>query len=204
MDNVLFYRLLLQNDPNPLIFINAELGPEFANNKAREIFMVGSHDQDSQLISRIRTQWKAGNNEMTLALPTPTGERTYRIQINPITESHTITGYLLGFSDITDHIKDQQSLLESQRNYGNVFLSSLLRMMVIDPNTYLIKEANKTIQEFYGYTHPQLIGKNLFDLNATRKDSLLPEIQKIKQEKNNLWKNSRVHKKNICARRRII
>lgn len=183
MDSVSFYRLLLQNDPNPLIYINAELGPEFANNKAREIFMVGSHDQDSQLISRIRTQWKADKNEMTLSLPTPKGERTFRIQINPILDSHVISGYLLGFSDITDHIKDQQNLLESQRNYGNVFLSSLLRMMVIDPNTYLIKDANKTIQEFYGYTHPQLIGKNLFDLNATKQDSLLPEIQKIKQEK---------------------
>jgi len=183
METLSFYRYLLQNDPHPLLFINNDLGPEFANNTAREVFMIGSHDQDSLLINLIHKQWKQDNKEMVVTLPTSTGERTFRIMIQTIVDGDAKAGYLLGFMDLTDQIKDQQRLLESQRNYGNSFLNSYLRMLVIDPTSYKIVDVNKTALEFYGYNLPEIIGKNFVSINTLDSELVISELQKARQNK---------------------
>lgn len=188
MDTLSFYRNLLQQDPNPLLFLNNKLGPEFANNKAREMFMIGSHDQDSLLINLIRNQWKQNNKEMTVTLPTSSGERTFRILIKEMQDGDINTGYLLGFIDLTDQIKDQQRLLESQRNYGNIFMNSFLRMLVIDPISFKIIDINKTALDFYGYNQSEIIGKNFLSINTIEREIVIDEMQKAqKNKKGHFW-----------------
>lgn len=183
MESIDFYRHLLQNDPNPLLFLNKELKPQFINNRAKEIFLIGSQDQDSQLITSIRKQWKPGNKEMVVNLFYPSGEKTFRVHIADIFEDNNKVGFLLGFNDLTDHIKDQQRLVESQRNYGNIFLNSFLRMIVIDPISFNVIDINNIALDFYGYNRTEMIGKNFISLFPNNSKSIEAEIQQARINK---------------------
>jgi PAS domain S-box-containing protein len=183
MDTLSFYLYLLQNDPNPLLFLNNNLEIEFANNQANDILKSGSLDPDSQLINLFRKQWKEDLSETVVTVPTSKGDRTFRISIKKLVDGEINLGFLLGFSDLTNHIKDQQRLIESQKNYGNIFMNSYLRMLVIDSNSFEIKDINKTALEFYGYYQSEIIGKNFLSINTLQRDQMISEIQKAKTNK---------------------
>jgi len=192
MESVSFYRHLLQHDPNPLLFLNNDLGPEFANQKAREIFLIGSQDQDSQLINMIRKQWKVDNKEMIINIPSPAGEKTFRVQIQEVLDGTKKAGFLLGFIDLTDHIKDQQRLVESQRNYGNIFLNSFLRMIIIDPLNFKIIDINNIALDFYGYNRSEMIGRSFVSMFTRDSKSAEEEIQKARLNKKGRFFSSQI------------
>jgi len=187
MDTLSFYRQLLQNDPNPLVYLNRDFGPEFANEKAREIFSIGSQSENSQLMKLIEEKWKSNARqlkEMVLELPTSSGNIVFRVSINEINEDAMVKGFLLGFTDITEQIKNQQLLIECQRNYGNIFMMSSLNMMVIDIKTYQIKQVNSPSLSFYGYSQNELIGMSFLEIDVMQNDEVAFEIKKAKQNKN--------------------
>lgn len=186
MDTLSFYRQLLQNVPNPLIYLNSDFGPEFANEKAKAIFTLGSQKENSFLMKLIEEKWKSNSNqmnEMILELPTSDNSKVFRVSISPINDNEQLKGFLLGFTDISEQIKNQQLLIECQRNYGNIFMMSSLNMIVIDSKTYQIKQINPSALSFYGYNQNEVIGKNFLEMNTMQNDELILEIKNAKQNK---------------------
>ncbi|MCX8031535.1 MAG: PAS domain S-box protein [Thermodesulfovibrionales bacterium] len=65
------------------------------------------------------------------------------------------------------------------KNHGTV-------MLIIDPKTGMIMDANEHAKAFYGY--PKLIGKKIQEINTLTEEEVKQEMQKAKEYKKNFFK----------------
>ena len=87
------------------------------------------------------------------------------------------TGILTLLWSVTGRAENQLSdtfhkLKESEENFRNMFLKHAAVMMLIDPVTGKIIEANTSAIGFYGYAEADLIGMNFSDLNTLPPDNI--------------------------------
>ena len=83
--------------------------------------------------------------------------------------------------DQTTHMTAKQIL------YQSLFEDSSSIMLIIDPDTGLILDANNAAVSFYGYTKEQLIGKSMSKINTLSEARIKKELQKTKQLKRNYY-----------------
>ncbi len=93
-------------------------------------------------------------------------------------------GYLLAFiHDRTKYKEIEKHLLSSEERYKYLFHSSLSVMLLRDPNTGEIKDANRAACEYYGWSHTELCTKNISDINTHPKPAITAAIEKTNTEK---------------------
>lgn len=66
--------------------------------------------------------------------------------------------------NITDKIKILEDLKRKERNYRKLFEDHSAAQIIIDPNTGIVINVNKTAEKFYGYTRKELLSNNIQDL----------------------------------------
>ena len=71
------------------------------------------------------------------------------------------------FSDISARKRAEEALRRNLQNFRDFFAKNSLVMLLVDPQTGCIAEANRAAIAFYGYPYEQLIGKSLSDINDT-------------------------------------
>lgn len=71
------------------------------------------------------------------------------------------------FSDISARKRAEEALQRNLKNFRDFFAKNSLVMLLVDPQTGCIAEANRAAIAFYGYPYEQLIGKSLSDINDT-------------------------------------
>lgn len=79
---------------------------------------------------------------------------------------------------IIDFFKQKKELESSEKKFKDMFENHSAVMLLLDPNTGNIIDANKSCEEFYKYTHQQLITMNISDLDIQSKDELKEELTK--------------------------
>lgn len=62
--------------------------------------------------------------------------------------------------------EQKQLLLESEERYHFIFTASQAIMLVIDPDTITIMDANDAAIDFYGWPRQELIGKSMSEINT--------------------------------------
>ena len=70
----------------------------------------------------------------------------------------------------------------------NFFIEPRTVMLIIDPLTQKITEANKAALEFYGYSHNDLTSKYIYEINVLGKEKTLEEIKKAEKSKQNKFR----------------
>ncbi len=93
---------------------------------------------------------------------------------------HDITGSSLCRTALTDITKRRQAelaLQESEARYRSLFQHNHAVMLLIDPATGDIVDANPAASAFYGYTHEELISRKITDINMLPKDQVFREMQ---------------------------
>ena len=70
------------------------------------------------------------------------------------------------FEDITDIKKAEQQLKESESRFKNMFAHHGSVMMLVDPETGVIIDANLAASEFYGYSNTELREMSINDINV--------------------------------------
>jgi PAS domain S-box-containing protein len=95
-------------------------------------------------------------------------------------------GQLLGgfgtTQDITEHRRAQEALLESEERYRSLFENSHAAMLVIDPHTADIVDANPAACTYYGYSREELLAKKITDINTLTPEEISREMQRAKAE----------------------
>lgn len=78
----------------------------------------------------------------------------------------TDNGFLIGLitRDITEQKLVQEKLQESEEQFRKMFTNHSAIMLLFDPETYHIRDANYTALEHYGYTYNEFTSKNFTDL----------------------------------------
>ena len=72
---------------------------------------------------------------------------------------------LVTFRDITERKRMEELLQLSEKKFSEAFLSSPDSMVISDPATGRIIDANKAIEKWSGYKRNELIGKTTLDIN---------------------------------------
>ncbi|MFB6319489.1 PAS domain S-box protein [Saccharicrinis sp. FJH54] len=98
---------------------------------------------------------------------------TSRMMFSEKGETEKIIGII---RNIEDRKKSEQELKESEERYKSIFRDNKSVMLLIDPETGAISDANNAACEFYGWTYAELTGKYIFDLNMLPKEKALEEL----------------------------
>lgn len=75
----------------------------------------------------------------------------------------------------------EQALLESADFYNRLFENHHAVMLVYDPETFNIVDANPAACRFYGYSRAQLVALKIIDLNGMTLEQAAREYQRVRQ-----------------------
>jgi PAS domain S-box-containing protein len=87
-----------------------------------------------------------------------------------------IVGAVDYIRNVTARKLAEQAVRDHDRQYRNLFESCQLPILIIDPRTAAIVEANSAACRFYGYTHEDLTHLGITDINVLGKKEVLREM----------------------------
>jgi PAS domain S-box-containing protein len=83
--------------------------------------------------------------------------------------------------DITKRKQEQEELNESEGRYRSLFEKNLLVMLLIDPDSGQIINANQTACKFYGYTPGEITQLKITDISYLTNEEVLAEMLRAKE-----------------------
>lgn len=87
--------------------------------------------------------------------------------------------------DVTETKKTQEALRQSEARYHNLFEHNNAVMLLIDPDTGQIVDANRAACIYYGYTKEELLSKKITDINTLNPEELREEMNRARLEQRN-------------------
>ncbi|RPI75256.1 MAG: PAS domain-containing sensor histidine kinase [Desulfobacteraceae bacterium] len=84
-------------------------------------------------------------------------------------------------------LKATEALQESEARFRNMFLSHRAVMLLIEPQSGAILDANPAAEQFYGYPLARLHAMNIADINMLPADQVTRERQRALEEKRNYF-----------------
>lgn len=85
--------------------------------------------------------------------------------------------------DITDRKQAQEELRQSEERYHNLFAGSKVPMLLIEPQSGDIVDANTAAVGFYGYDEETLKRMRISDINTATKEEIAHELERAREEK---------------------
>jgi PAS domain S-box-containing protein len=80
--------------------------------------------------------------------------------------------------DITPRKRFEEDLRQSEARYRNLFQDSHAVMLVIDPETGVIVDANPAACSYYGYTKAELTARRITDINTLPADQVFDKMHR--------------------------
>ena len=120
-----------------------------------------------------------GSQTCELSLQTKDGE-TFFIALESVCHRDAEGRSLCrtAFSDITERRQAETALKESEERYRSLFKYNHAVMLLIDPATGAIVDANPAACAYYAYTHAELLSRNITDINLLPRDQVFKEMQR--------------------------
>ncbi|MBL0158702.1 MAG: PAS domain S-box protein [Bryobacterales bacterium] len=81
--------------------------------------------------------------------------------------------------DVTDRQKAEDALRASEQSYRRQFAENSSVMLLVDPAAGQIIDANRAAERFYGYTHQQLVGMPITQINTAAADVVREDLATI-------------------------
>ena len=92
---------------------------------------------------------------------------------------------MVTMTDITSHKHLENSLVESESRYKSLFQGNHSVMLIIDPDTGEIRDANPAACRYYGWSHEEICRKLITDINTLSDTEVDTEMQQAIREKRN-------------------
>lgn len=86
-----------------------------------------------------------------------------------------------------DLFKSHREIQESEERYRALFENSQSVMLLIDPQTGDIVDANHSASRWYGWSREGLTSKNIFDINTLTPEETRHEMEMARKEKRNVF-----------------
>ncbi len=87
--------------------------------------------------------------------------------------------------DITTHRRTEKELQESEACYHCMFKKNQAAMLMVDPETAAIVDANLGACVFYGYPYEKMLKLKMTDINASPAEEVKTEMQRVLAEQQN-------------------
>jgi len=98
------------------------------------------------------------------------------------------------YESIKEWIKKAKSTIKNNTKYSlkefitNFFIEPKTIMLIINPLSQKIHDANKAALEFYGYSHKELTSKYIYEINTLGKERTLDKVKKVETNEQNQFK----------------
>ena len=86
------------------------------------------------------------------------------------------TGILSVIRDVTERQRNENKILVSEIRYRRLFETAHDGVLLLDPATRKIIDANPFMTEMLGYLHDQLVGKELFEIGLLKDEAASQEM----------------------------
>lgn len=130
-----------------------------------------------------------GKSKINIEKPqtTPDGKTIWiRSTKVPLTDINgRIIGVLGTYEDITPQKNAAEALAESETRYRTLFENNHMPMLLIDPETGAIMDANPAASAYYGWSREELIRKQIFEINTLTPEELAAEMKQARTQKRN-------------------
>ena len=107
----------------------------------------------------------------------------FRSSLSPLIEDNGVKNAILIARDITEIEEAEEKLRLSEERYKSLFNNNLSVMLLIDPSTGEIRDANIAACRYYGWSHTELCTKNISDINTHTKAEITASLQRTNNEK---------------------
>jgi chemotaxis family two-component system sensor kinase Cph1 len=98
-------------------------------------------------------------------------------------ENGNINEFRINATDITDLKNTEEALKESQERYKEIFYNNHAAMLLIEPDTGDIIDANPAATNFYGYKLDELVKMKISNINISHENLVNDEMQKESPKK---------------------
>lgn len=90
--------------------------------------------------------------------------------------------------DITGRRQLEERLLESEHRYRSIFSNNHSAMLIIDPATGAIIDANLAAENFYGWSYTELTSKRIQEINSLSDDKVREEMAQARTENRSFFR----------------
>ncbi|NPD87014.1 PAS domain S-box protein, partial [Lentimicrobium sp. L6] len=105
------------------------------------------------------------------------------IHVSFVRDENGVPIGLQGISrDITERKQAEEKIRESEEQFRKMFNDHAAIMLLIDPESGAITNANSAAQLFYGYSHQQLCDLRIQEINQLSNDEVAKEIQNARNQ----------------------
>ena len=170
-----------------ILYVNEALATIFGFESPEEMLLESSivrykYTEDREVL--IQTLKASGSlKDFEFEALTKSGE-TKNILLSAVLEGNTISGMIM---DITDGKKAEKALRESEERYRSLFKNNHSVMLLIDPESADIVDANPAAVSFYGWSFEALTGKKITDINTLSDEQVFQEMGKAKTEQRQVF-----------------
>ncbi|MFZ1083548.1 MAG: PAS domain S-box protein [Terracidiphilus sp.] len=168
-----------------------------ANHAAAAYFGYSQEKLIGMTMSQINLmpqEWMVNNRQLALRKERPVSSFPIQLASGEVREIETYTtpfevgGSMLLFAiahDVTDRKRAELALQESEARFRRFFEQSGSVMMLVEPGSGVIVDANQAAAKFYGYAHEQLVGKRLNLINTLPEQEIMLEMERTVSEERN-------------------
>jgi len=103
------------------------------------------------------------------------------LRLSPLKDKFgNATHVIEAIRDVSDLIKTEEKLRESEERYRNIFMNKYTPMLLIDPETTDIIDVNPAACSFYGFSKEKLTQMQITDINILTREQMAEEIDRAK------------------------
>lgn len=128
-----------------------------------------------------------GKEDIVIKLVLPDDEHIYVDLLGRYVSPEGENRFFLSLNDITEKKLAQEKLRESEERFRNLFENEHTVMMLIDPETGRITEANPAAQRFYGYSYEQMNGMSITQINNITPAQLNHEMESARSAQKTMF-----------------
>ncbi|MGZ5565586.1 MAG: PAS domain S-box protein [Limisphaerales bacterium] len=192
---------IVRSAHNPVLILDAAMNVEKANEAFYKTFRVSPAEIIGRPVFELgHTQWNIPRLRELLGDVLPRhsffdnfevthhfdglGERTMLLNGRTLASSNGKPGkVLLEIQDVSQMLHFQAQMRHSERRYRRLFEAARDGVLIVDPNTRKILDANPFMSELLGYVHEALLGKELFEIGLLKDAEASREAFRELQEK---------------------
>lgn len=119
----------------------------------------------------------------------PNGDLEYvNIILSPLFgENGQVTHVIEAARDVFDLLKSQKAIKESEERYRSLFENSHTVMLIVEPKSGAIVDANPAAETFYGWSRSQIQSMNIADINTLTAKEIEHEMSLAQSEQRNYF-----------------
>ncbi len=102
-------------------------------------------------------------------------------------DGNNLSGVVEYIRDISSRKQAEDALRENEKRYRSLFKNHHSVMLIIDPSSGDIVDANPAAVSYYGWSHEEITCKNISNINTLTKEQIFMEMEKAKQEQRRIF-----------------